>query len=375
MRKEIIIIGPLPPPYYGQSLGFFSLKEELTKEYFVYFINIQPKFSKPGVGFNFIRVIEYIFSFLQLFFFLYKSNKDCKVYITVAQSSSGFYRDFLFILISSLFSRKIFAHLKGGNFENFYKKSNFISKYLIKFAYKKVFKIIILGKLLKNNFNFSKTVKDKIVIVENGLTNDDVPFKKKYNPKGHLKILFLSNLIISKGYLDLLESLFILEKNKIKFQCVFAGEIYTSPDDIKKLSAKELKKNFLTKIASLKDPSAVKFLGQVHGEKKYELLKKSDIFVLPTYYLNEGQPISIIEAMAFKNTIITTKFRSIPDLIKDKEECFFVKTKDPSSIANILSYLNLNRDILKKTQEKCYEKYKNNFTRKHHLVKMMNILD
>ena len=173
----------------------------------------------------------------------------------------------------------------------------------------------------------------------------------------------------------MLESLFILEKNKIKFQCVFAGEIYTSPDDIKKLSAKELKKNFLTKIASLKDPSAVKFVGQVYGKKKYELLKKSDIFVLPTYYLNEGQPISIIEAMAFKNTIITTKFRSIPDLIKEKEECFFVKTKDPSSIAKILSYLNSNRDILKKTQEKCYEKYKNNFTRKHHLIKMMNILD
>ena len=82
------------------------------------------------------------------------------------------------------------------------------------------------------------------------------------------------------SYLDLLRSLFILEKNKIKFQCVFAGEIYTSPD-IKKLSVKSLKKTF-KKIASLKDPAAVKFLGQVHGKKKYELLKKSDIFVLPT---------------------------------------------------------------------------------------------
>ena len=78
MRKEIIIIGPLPPPYYGQSLGFFSLKEELTKKYFVYFINIQPKFSKPGVGFNFIRVIEYIFSFLQLFFFYINRIKIVK---------------------------------------------------------------------------------------------------------------------------------------------------------------------------------------------------------------------------------------------------------------------------------------------------------
>ena len=50
--------------------------------------------------------------------------------------------------------------------------------------------------------------------------------------------------------------------------------------------------------------------------------------------------------MAFKNTIITTKFRSIPDLVTDNEECFLLK-KDPTSIANILSYLSSNRDILK----------------------------
>ena len=68
MRKEIIIIGPLPPPYYGQSLGFLSLKEELKKNRLVYLINIQPKFSNPGQGFNIIRVIEYIFCFIFYYF-------------------------------------------------------------------------------------------------------------------------------------------------------------------------------------------------------------------------------------------------------------------------------------------------------------------
>ena len=375
MRKEIIIIGPLPPPNYGQSLGFLSLKEELKKNRLVYLINIQPKFSNPGQGFNIIRVIEYIYCFIFLLFYLLKTDKNCKVYITVAQSPAGFYRDLIFIVVCSFFGRNIFAHLKGGNFDNFYKNSKFFKKKLINYAYKRVFKIIILGKSLTNNFNFSKTLKEKTVIVENGLTINNIVFKKRDNYKGQLNILFLSNLIISKGYLDLLDALFILDKSNVKYKCIFAGEIYKSPDDPNNLNINQLKENFLNKINRLKFPENVTFLGQVHGKKKHELLKSSDIFVLPTYYMNEGQPISIIEAMAYKNAIITTKYRSIPDLISEKKECFFVKRKDPNSIAKVLSFLNLNRKVLIQKQQNSYNRYKNNFTRKHHLNKIVNILE
>ena len=38
----------------------------------------------------------------------------------------------------------------------------------------------------------------------------------------------------------------------------------------------------------------------------------------------EGQPVSIIEALAFKNIVISTKYRSIPDMIDENIEGFFV---------------------------------------------------
>ena len=87
-------------------------------------------------------------------------------------------------------------------------------------------------------------------------------FKKRDNYKGQLNILFLSNLIISKGYLDLLDALFILDKSNVKYQCVFAGEIYKSPDDPNNLNIKKLKENFLNKINRLKFPENVNFLGR-----------------------------------------------------------------------------------------------------------------
>ena len=33
MKNNLIVIGPLPPPYYGQSIGFDSLCKELEDHY------------------------------------------------------------------------------------------------------------------------------------------------------------------------------------------------------------------------------------------------------------------------------------------------------------------------------------------------------
>ena len=55
----------------------------------------------------------------------------------------------------------------------------------------------------------------------------------------------------------------------------------------------------------------------VGGEAKRSLLKECYIFALPTRYPNEGQPISILEAMGNGMFIITTDHAGIPDIVED----------------------------------------------------------
>ncbi len=81
------------------------------------------------------------------------------------------------------------------------------------------------------------------------------------------------------------------------------------------MNVKEVKKIFKKKI---KNNNHIVYLGKTFGEDKVILLQKSDIFVLPTYYKSEAFPISIIEAMACENAIVTTNYKYLPDVVSYK---------------------------------------------------------
>ena len=48
---------------------------------------------------------------------------------------------------------------------------------------------------------------------------------------------------------------------------------------------------------------------------KTQALRDADLFCFPTYYLAENQPGNLIEAMAFGLPIVTTRWRSMPEML------------------------------------------------------------
>ena len=108
--------------------------------------------------------------------------------------------------------------------------------------------------------------------------------------------------------------------------------------------------------------SNIDYLGLVYGEEKKNLLDWGNVFVFPTYYAMEGQPISIFEAMATGNVIVTTKHAGIPDVFEEGVNGFYVDKKSPESIFNKLHLiskdLNKYQVISKKNASEAFEKYK-----------------
>jgi glycosyltransferase involved in cell wall biosynthesis len=88
----------------------------------------------------------------------------------------------------------------------------------------------------------------------------------------------------------------------------------------------------------------IEFPGVVAGEEKLRLFGESDVLVLPSRYL-EGQPVSILEAMAAGLPVIATDTGSVREMIVDRQNGFMVPPSSPFDIAEKINFLIEKRDL------------------------------
>ena len=103
-------------------------------------------------------------------------------------------------------------------------------------------------------------------------------------------------------------------------------------------NVKELvKKNGLEKFITL--------LGWVNERDKINILKKTNIFILPSW--NEGLPNSMIEAMSSGLACIVSNVGAISNYITNEENGLLIKPKSPDELASSIIKLIDDKKLLK----------------------------
>ena len=100
--------------------------------------------------------------------------------------------------------------------------------------------------------------------------------------------------------------------------------------------------------------------GIVDGDRKRALLQNGDIFCLLTNYPNEGQPISILEAMGNGMVIVTTDHSGIPDEVTDGVNGLVVQKNkiDVQSIYSSICQMTDYESIAIRNRQDTLSKYK-----------------
>jgi glycosyltransferase involved in cell wall biosynthesis len=167
------------------------------------------------------------------------------------------------------------------------------------------------------------------------------------------RILFLSNMVPSKGYADVIKAVDQLQSRQpqIPLHLDLVGDW---PDETGRDRLEDrLLEDGLTDHVT------------VHGrvverEKVRTFFLNADAFVLPTYYPNEAQPFSIIEAMNAGTPIIATPHASIPEYVTDDHNGYLVSQRAPSEIAQAIERLcdreewTRKAHAARKTYEECF---------------------
>jgi glycosyltransferase involved in cell wall biosynthesis len=318
------------------------------------------------------RSLEYVYILPRIFAAIFQSQQGI-LYFTIAQGPLGFIRDFFVIAFASLFQYRIVLHLKGGNYDGFYQSQNILLQSLIRFTLSKADAMVVLSDSLRKMFDFMPNFSQKIVTVANGLPISEV---QEHTTKKHkntaLRILFLSNLIQSKGYADVIDA--VIQCNyqlNCDVELHLCGRILSDSDDTAPVpSAEELRRQIKSK-----DPlGKIHFVGVVTGDAKIQELNEADVFILPTKYRNEGLPVSMIEAMAYGCVLIGTSFRAIPDMLHDGENGFVVPYGDTRAMAETIKKIVDSPETLKKMSAKSVEIYKTKFTQEAHLKSLSEVI-
>jgi len=335
---KLLFIAPLPPPTDGQSKASAeALKAFVEMGWSIDVLNIGRLRIKRSVLTEIHRVIE-VFVFL-FKIFLYSRKSDV-VYISLSESYLGNFKDLL--MYSLLFGKlnHVTIHMLGGTGMDKLLNQNRITSFLNGFFMRKMNAVIVEGARGKSIFK-KYFPQNKIKIIHNFAddylhsTSDEVI--KKFKNNETLNILYLSNLLHGKGYMELFEGYVKLPSHiRQKITLTFVGGF----QDVKS------ERDFLNLIA---DESGIKYLGNfIDGEEKRELFLKSHVFCLPTYYPYEGQPISILEAYATGCSVITTDHAGIPDVFIDDTNGFYVKKEDSDDIARVLTDVFFNMEKVQK---------------------------
>lgn len=326
MTKNLLFIAPLPPPINGQSKASAeALKAFVELGWSIDVLNIGRSRLKRTVSTEIRRIFD-------VFIFLFKifkySQKSDVIYISLSESYLGNIKDLLIYLLLWGKLKHVTIHMLGGTGMDKLLNKKRITSLLNGFFMKKMNVVVVEGARGKSIFK-KYFPSDRIKIIHNFVddylhsTSDEVVMK--FKNKEILNVLYLSNLLHGKGYMELFEGYVKLPQPiRQQMTLTFVGGF----QDINS------EQEFLNLIAN---ESGIKYLGNfIDGEDKKELYLKSHIFCLPTYYPYEGQPISILEAYATGCAVITTAHAGIPDVFKGGINGLHVKARDSDDIARVL---------------------------------------
>ena len=344
-KISILLIGPFPGPLSGVSIANQVVSEVLIddSQFEVDIINTSySRFDEEIGKFSFKKTFFYLALYLNIF----KIFKHKIIYITPGQTFYGILKYGFFIILGSIFRKELILHVHGNHLGEEYKSLNGIKKYIFYCLVSRFSKGIVLSDSLKHNL--TPFIDQGSIFCLPNFAQDYLYEEDKNLVNGELRIFYLSNLMKEKGIICLLKALKNLEKYNIIYKAKIAGNI-----------DEKFSKEILQLLNELEN---TKYVGVVNGEAKKNLLKWGNIFVLPTFYKMEGQPISIIEAMATKNVVVTTNHAGILDIFKDKVNGYLVKKNSIKSIQDILTYIATNKSEIEKIATYNKEFFLENFT-------------
>ena len=323
----VIVFGRFPPPIDGQALATEHLASLLEPHGTVRRIDSMyagARLFGGKVAEFWTTLIHYVRVRERLKLSLAAVPGAPILWCSISPSILGHFRD---ILLSkpSFKGHPVCAVIHRGNFDRLFRRgvTRFSALRMAQRVDKFVFNSTELSLRASNYIEAGKRV-----VIPNtarmGVSRQELEVKLQGRlRRADLHLLYLSNMIPSKGYEDVLEAVALLRERQVVGRATFAG----------RWDSEAARSAFLERVSMLGLNELVEVPGPIHDrERVKEVHLSADVFLLPTYYSSEAQPHAVIEALEAATPVVVTPHASLPEMVRDGKEARFVEPKTPSDI-------------------------------------------
>lgn len=401
---KLLVFAHTPPPHHGQSYmvhvmltGFGGDRRRQRgpapdNRHGIECYHVNARVSKDLEDIGDFRLGKFILMLgycLQAIWCRFRYGVTTMYYIPAPGKKSALYRDWMVLLLCRPFYKRVILHWHAAGLGKWLETSVQIRHRSATYRFlKNVDLSVVLSNY--NRADAEKLFPQHIKIVSNGIPDPCADFEENVLPRRRarfaarkkllagptltpadlensggdphiFKILYLAHCTRDKGLFDTIDGVVLANRQ-------LAGQ--RSPVSIRLIVAgnfiNQTEKNEFGQL--MKNPDiarAVHYLGFVSGDKKNQALRDASLFCFPTCYANENQPVNLIEAMAFGLPILTTRWRSLPEMFPP-DYPGLVNVRDPQQIADALERM-MTGELGEDGFNQLRQRFLKNFTLESHL--------
>jgi glycosyltransferase involved in cell wall biosynthesis len=365
---KVLVVGQTPPPHHGQAVMIERLLNSQMAD--VEMVHVRMNFSSEmrDVGrFRWGKIAHLAGVIARIVYHRFADGARTLYFPPAGPDRVPMYRDMAILLSTRwLFDQTIF-HFHAGGVSEMYDRLPAWQRWLFRKAYFGADAAIRLSEL--NPEDGRKLNATREFVIPNGI-DDPCPDGAVARTTSAaaagepLQILFVGALRESKGVLDLVEACGKLAARGMPFQLELVGQWQSD----------EFAARVTQRIGELNIEERVRFAGVLTGEEKFAAFRRADVFCFPTFFECETFGLVLVEAMASRLPVVSTRWRAIPSIVDEGETGLLVEPHDTDALADRLAQLAADPAARQRLGSAGRAKFEREYTFKRHISRMRKML-
>jgi glycosyltransferase involved in cell wall biosynthesis len=326
MTRRVAFAGPLPPPVNGFSSVCALMLDLMKARMRVEVFDRAPRQAPPlGEARQLILLVRY---------FVHCIGRRHVILYLALSGGRGQIIDWVYVLISKLFRRPIFIHHHSFAYINAVSRLNKAF-----FAWVRRDTHIVLSRNMGESLTDLYALHRGVVrVVSNAAFYDAIEEGKEplRDDSAPLQIGFLSNITVDKGVVEFFGTLDQLKQLGVPYKAHIAGPL-----------APEARTIFDELLRAASD---VRYIGPIYGAEKARFYRQLNIFLFPTNYANEAEPLVVYEAMRQGIYVIACDRGAIPEMLRYGAGLVFSKEEIVQSAAKEIAIFSNDRAAMASAQ-------------------------